>query len=132
MTILLDSNVVIDLATNSEWADWVADQLESMPDQMFAVNQIVFGETAFVYRTVAELDDVLVRFDIEKVSIPWMAAFRASRAFADYRARGGTRSSLLPDFYIGAHAEVSRFTLLTRDARRYRTYFPDVAIVAPG
>lgn len=132
MTVLLDSNVVIDLATNSDWADWAAEQLDVLSSQPFAINQIVYAEAAFSYKAPAELDGLLTDLGIERLNLPWEAGFPASRAFRTYRERGGSRTSPLPDFYIGAHAQVSGLTLLTRDARRFRTYFPEVRLVAPN
>lgn len=132
MTVLLDSNVIIDLATESEWADWVAGQMEVLSNRPFAINQIVYAEAVFSYNSAAALDELLSGLGIERLNLPWEAAFPASRAFRTYRERGGSRSSVLPDFYIGAHALVSGLTLLTRDARRFRTYFPEVDLIAPN
>lgn len=131
MTVLLDSNVVIDLASDSRWADWAAQRLDDLSGEPFAVNQIIYAETAFSYNSPDELDRLLSELGIERLNLPWEACFPASRAFAAYRSRGGTRTSPLPDFYIGAHAQVSGLTLLTRDAVRFRTYFPSINIIAP-
>ena len=132
MTVLIDSNVVIDLATNSEWANWAADRLAELADEPFAINQLIYSESLFSYRSADHLDSLLAQLGIERLSLPWAAAFPASRAFRAYRERGGSRTSPLPDFYIGAHAQVANLTLLTRDARRFRTYFPDINLVAPN
>lgn len=131
MTVLIDSNVVIDLATNSEWADWAAERLEDLSNEPFAINQIVYAEALFSYRSAEDLDELFSALGIERLNLPWAAAFPASRAFRTYRERGGSRTSPLPDFYIGAHAQVAGLTLLTRDARRFRTYFPSLNLVAP-
>ena len=131
MTVLIDSNVVIDLATNSEWADWAAERLEDLSSEPFAINQIVYAEALFSYRSGEDLDELFSALGIERLNLPWAAAFPASRAYRTYRERGGSRTSPLPDFYIGAHAQVAGLTLLTRDARRFRTYFPSLNLVAP-
>ena len=131
MTVLVDANVVLDLATNSEWADWAASQFAALSDEHLGVNQLIFAEVSYSFRSASELDHLLESLEISRFDLPWEAAFPAARAFLRYRRSGGTRMSLLPDFYIGAHAQVSGLTLLTRDSTRYRTYFPEVRLIAP-
>lgn len=95
------------------------------------INPVVYSEIAAGYDTKESLEGALSLFSFVRAQLPWDAAFLASRAFKAYRSRGGPRRSALPDFFIGAHAAVAQLTLLTRDAARYRTYFPTLSIIAP-
>jgi predicted nucleic acid-binding protein len=96
-----------------------------------AINQIIYAEISVRYATIEQLDDDLSAEYFVRMSLPWEAAFLAGKAFADYKRRTGTRRSPLPDFYIGAHAAVAGMTLLTRDPRRYRAYFPKLRLLSP-
>ena len=130
--VLLDSNVVIDLTRpDSLWHDWSEDQLRRYRHEGLAINQVIYAEASVGFRSMDEFNARLGQF-IVRLELPWEAAFAAGKAFLAYRQRGGIRTSPLPDFYIGAHAQVSGLKLLTRDARRYRSYFPDIEIVAPA
>jgi predicted nucleic acid-binding protein len=131
MTVLFDSSVLIDLLTGSDWADRVADEMERIADDAFAINPLIYAEVSIPYPSLEELDADLNRLVLARLDLPWEAAFLAGRAFQAYKRRGGLRTSPMPDFYIGAHAVVSGLTLLTRDAKRYRTYFPNLEIIAP-
>lgn len=131
--ILVDSNVLLDIVTaDREWLTWsqaaLADALVAGP---VVINQLVYAEVSIAYRQASELDAVLARLRIRRADLPWEAAHLAGQAFLKYRRQGGSRTSPLPDFYIGAHAQVSGIRLLTRDAKRYRTYFPHVKLIAP-
>jgi len=95
------------------------------------INPLIYAEVSMNYDTIEELDEALPERLFRRVHLPYPAGFVAGRAFLAYRSRSGRRRSPLPDFYIGAHAAVDRLTLVTRDARRYRTYFPTVALIAP-
>ena len=133
MTTLVDSNVVIDfLHPDSEWNDWSASMLENAGETgLIAINTIIYAEVSV---TFDDLDDVELALPDEyfvRAAIPWEAAFLAGRVFQKYRKRGGVKRSPLPDFFIGAHAAVAEMTLLTRDPRRYRSYFPKLKIVSP-
>ena len=129
---LFDSNVHMDiLDLDPNWLDWSRSKVVECSELgTLAINPIIYAEIASRFETLAELDDVVL--DYERLDLPWEAGFLASKAFAAYRRRGGTKTSPLPDFYIGAHALVSNLTLVTRDATRYRTYFPTVKIIAPN
>jgi predicted nucleic acid-binding protein len=130
---LVDSNVLIDLFDEaSEWRDW-ADAMVARSARRGAlvINPIVFAEVSVGFDTLEDLEDALPPAFIRREALPWEAAFLAGRAFVQYRRRGGTRPAPLPDFYIGAHAAVAGHTLLTRDARRYRYYFPRLRVIAP-
>jgi len=130
---LVDSNVLIDVVVrDQQWAAWSSDALiEALDVGPVLVDQIVFAEVSIGYRTAEACQEALAVQGIERVPIPWPAAFLAGRAFAAYRDRGGTKLAPLPDFFIGAHAAVAGLRLLTRDANRYRTYFPTVELIAP-
>lgn len=96
-----------------------------------AINPIIYSEISIGFERIEELDAAIPSSAIHRLPLPWEAAFLAGKCFIAYRTRGGSRSSPLPDFYIGAHASVNGMTLLTQDARRYRTYFPRLNLVAP-
>ena len=130
---LVDSNVLLDIVTDdSEWRDWSASMVEmAMEDGRLYINPIIYAEVSVQFGTIEELEDALPLRFCRRVDLPWSAAFLAGKAHLAYRRRGGTRTSTLPDFYIGAHAAVAGFTLLTRDARRYREYFPTLKLIAP-
>lgn len=130
---LVDTNVLFDFLTeDSDWFGWSAAMLEQASNTgTVAINQVVYAEVSIRYSTIEELNDDLSGEYFTRLSIPWEAAFLAGKAFARYKRQGGTRRSPLPDFFIGAHAAVTGMTLLTRDPRRYRAYFPKLKIVAP-
>lgn len=134
MITLVDSNVILDLVTNDPtWAEWSAEALSHAADEStLAINPLIFAEISIGFRTVEELEQLLPPDDFERLDLPYEAAFLAGKAFLAYRQRGGRRSAPLADFYIGAHAAVNRLRLLTRDPRRYRTYFPTVELIAPA
>jgi predicted nucleic acid-binding protein len=130
---LIDSNVLMDLfEDDSEWQGW-SDAMVFAARKRGAVviNPLIFAEVSAGYDSLEDVNDALPESFYRREPLPWEAAFLAGRAFSLYRQRGGTRTSPLPDFYIGAHAAVAGHTLLTRDARRYRHYFPKLRIVAP-
>jgi predicted nucleic acid-binding protein len=132
-TVLVDSNVIIDLLDrDGEWADWSAAMLTDAAERgRLVINPIIYAEVSVEYDDVDEVEDALPHDYFLRAPLPWEAAFLAGKCFERYRRRGGTKRSPLPDFYIGAHAAVTGMTLLTRDARRYRTYFPKLRIIAP-
>ena len=132
--VLIDTNVLIDVATkDSVWFDWSSKQLSRLiNERKAAINQVIYAELIPLYETIRELDLSLVpSADIRRIPLPFSAAPAASRAFLAYRKSGGQKTSPLPDFFIGAHAEAEGMVLLTRDASRYRTYFPSVTLVSP-
>jgi predicted nucleic acid-binding protein len=130
---LVDSSVMLDILTDDPtWAQWSADALaRARDDGRLAINPIVYAEISTGFERIEDLDDAVPADDLEREPLPYQAGFVAAKAFMAYRHRGGQRRSPLPDFYIGAHAAVRGYRLLTRDAARYRTYFPSVEIVAP-
>lgn len=132
--VLVDTNVLLDIATrDAEWFSWSAKQLAPLIDaRKAAINPIIYAELAPLFNNARELDLNLVPpSDFRRLALPYSAGFPAARAFQAYRKAGGQRSAPLPDFFIGAHAEAEGLTLLTRDATRYRTYFPKVKLICP-
>lgn len=130
---LIDTNVLLDLVTNDIlFVDWSVRQLDlaSMRGRL-AINDVIYAELSVRFAAIEALDAWLDQAGIAIVPIPRAALFLAGRAHLLYRKAGGTRSGVLPDFFIGAHAAISGATLLTRDGRRTRRYFPTVAVTAP-
>ena len=129
-TTLVDSCVLLDVITGDErWADWSAGQIAAAMDSgRVVINPLIYTEISVGYDTIEELDDLLPASDYEREPLPYTAGFAAGKAFLQYRRSGGDKRSPMPDFYIGAHAAVAGYQLLTRDAARYRTYFPTIAL----
>ena len=132
-TTLVDSNVLLDVATaDPAWFSWSSQALEAAANESpLAINALIYAELSIGYARVEDLEDAIPSEAFRREPLPYEAAFLAGKAFLQYRRRGGARMSPLPDFYIGAHAAVAGFRILTRDARRYRTYFPTVDLIAP-
>lgn len=130
---LVDSNVLLDiLSDDATWRPWSEPCLrDALLEGEVAINPIIYAETSVGFRAPESLDAELDAFDVTRLGLPYEAAFLAGRAFRRYRRAGGVRSSPLPDFYIGAHAEVAGLTVLTRDVSRFRTYFPTVRLISP-
>lgn len=130
--VLVDTNVLLDVATEDpRWLDWSAAQLAEGHGQL-ALNAVIYAEFSIFYPAIEEVEQALHDLQLDRLAIPYEAAFLAGKVFKRYRERGGQRSSPLPDFFIGAHAAVEGFTLLTRDPRRYREYFPDLKLISPS
>lgn len=129
----MDSGVLLDIRTEDpEWAKWSQQALARARDAgRLAINPIVYAAVSTGSDTIEDLDDAVPISDFEREPLPYEAGFLAAWVFLAYRQRGGQRRSPLPDFYIGAHAAVRGYRLLTRDASRYRTYFPSVVLVTP-
>ena len=130
--VLVDSNILLDLFTDDEeWISWSVAMLEETSSHgRLVINPIVYAEVSVRFDSLEQLEDELPE-DIVKRPLPWEAAFLAGKCFERYRRSGGTRTAPLPDFLIGAHAAVENLTLLTRDPRRFRNYFPKLRIIAP-
>lgn len=133
MTTLVDSNVILDVVTDDgEWADWSASMLASAAQRgRLVINPLIYAEVACGFSRIEDLDAALPSAYFVREPLPWPAAFLAARAFLAYRRRGGSRPTPLPDFFIGAHAALAGYTLLTRDRRRYKTYFPKLDLIEP-
>lgn len=131
--VLVDSNILLDIATNDpNWSDWSGRALsECAEHSALVINPIVYAEVSAGYTTIEALDAALPSALYRREPLPWEGGFLAGKCFVLYRRRGGLRHSPLPDFYIGAHAATGNLALLTRDATRYRTYFPKLEILAP-
>ena len=131
---LVDSNVLLDVLTEDRsWLAWSSEALARCADEgPLVINPLIYAEVSIGFDRIEELDEALDPSSFQRRPLPWEAAFLAGKCFLRYRRRGGTRSSTLPDFYIGAHALVEGLTLVTRDAARYRTYYPRLPLVAPG
>lgn len=131
--IFVDTNVLLDVVTDDlTWADWSIAQLEnaSLGGTLW-INDIVYAELAVRYNRIEDVDAFLKQAGLELMPVPREALFLASKVFTRYRKAAGTRTGVLPDFFIGAHAAVSGLPLLTRDIGRYRTYFPTLTLIAP-
>lgn len=130
---LVDSNVLLDVVTDGQaWADWSQEQLERAAlDGPLVINDVIFAEVSARYATIEAVDAMLGDLDIEVMPIPRAALFLAGKAYLQYRAGGGLRTGVLADFFIGAHAAVEQLPLLTRDARRYQSYFPTIRLITP-
>ncbi len=131
--ILVDTNVLLDIATNDPvWADWSMENLDAAANLgPVVINAVIYSEFSVGYERIEEVERLLTEVEIGWSVIPREALFLAGKVFQAYRRQGGVRTGVLPDFFIGAHAAVSGMTLLTRDAARYRTYFPKVELISP-
>ncbi len=134
MGVLVDSNVILDVLTEDPaWFAWSSETLsEWVARDTLLVNPIIYAEVSIRFEKIEDLEDALPQAHFRRVQLPWEAAFLAGKCFVQYRRRGGNKRSPLPDFYIGAHAAVVDVPLITRDAARYKTYFPSVKLIAPG
>ncbi|HMR34361.1 MAG TPA: type II toxin-antitoxin system VapC family toxin [Geminicoccaceae bacterium] len=131
--VLVDSNVLLDLFTEDPvWAGWSGAALERVGEtSTLVINPIIYAEVSVRFPTIEEVDEALSGSFFRREPLSWAAAFLAGKSFARYRRNGGAKRSPLPDFLIGAHAAVMDYEILTRDAARYRTYFPTVQLIAP-
>lgn len=131
--VLVDSNVLLDvLAEDPHWFSWSAERLAAAAEHHpLIINPIIYAEVSISFERIEELEAALPPTVFERRQLPWETAFLAGKCFLAYRRAGGERRSPLPDFFIGAHAAVEGLILLTRDAGRYRTYFPRLELIAP-
>jgi len=129
----VDTNILIDVTSgNPVWADWSRQALASAHARgPLLINAIVYAEFAIGFESQSDCEAEIGDLDLTLAEMPSSAAFRAAQAFRSYQRGGGARSAVLPDFFIGAHASIAASPLLTRDARRYRTYFPELTLIAP-
>jgi len=132
--MLVDTNVLVDVLENDpDWSDWSVAQLRAQAQiHRLVINPVIYAELSLTFSTVEALDDALAGLQIPVIDIPRPALFLAGKAFVSYRRRGGTKTNVLADFFIGAHAAVAGLPVLTRDVRRVARYFPTVAVIAPG
>lgn len=131
--LLVDTNVLVDvLQDDPQWADWSVAQMRAQSKvHELAINPIIYAEISLSFSTLEALDGVVDSLRLSMRDIPRPALFLAAKAFIQYRRRGGRKTQVLPDFFIGAHAAVAGWPLLTRDASRFRTYFPSLQVIAP-
>jgi predicted nucleic acid-binding protein len=132
--VMVDSNVLLDLMTeDARWPSWSAEAVENAADRFrLVINPIIYAEVSIRYSRIEDLEAALPKAMLDREAIPYEAAFLAGKCFLAYRQRGRTKQSPLPDFFIGAHAAVAGYRLLTRDAARYRGYFPKLSLIAPN
>jgi predicted nucleic acid-binding protein len=131
--ILVDSNVILDVLTEDpQWCRWSSETLARCAEaSILLINPIIYAEVSIGFERIEDLDAAVPDGFFRRKHLPWEAGFLAGKCFLRYRREGGKRLAPLPDFYIGAHAAIAGLTLLTRDARRYRTYFPRLTLIAP-
>jgi predicted nucleic acid-binding protein len=132
--VLVDSNVLLDLITeDAQWFAWSAAAMSRTADRFrLVINAIIYAEVSTRYSRIEELEAVLPKSAFDREPIPYEAAFLAGKSHLAYRRRGGLRRSPLPDFFIGAHAVVAGYQILTRDSARYRSYFPTLELITPS
>jgi predicted nucleic acid-binding protein len=130
---LIDSNVILDLLTEDpRWLSWSTSAIEIAGDRSrLVVNPVIYAEISAYFSRIEDLEAAIPKSMFEREPVPYEAAFLAGKCFLAYRKRGGTNRSTLPDFFIGAHAAVAGYRLMTRDPVRYRTYFPTLNLIAP-
>jgi predicted nucleic acid-binding protein len=131
--VLIDTNVLLDVfQDDSEWAPWSQDQLDAAAaTDSLAINSIIYSELSIAFARIEELDTVIEEASLNIEAIPKEALFLAGKVFLTYRRSKGTKHNVLPDFFIGAHAAVMQWPILTRDVGRYRTHFPRVQLITP-
>ena len=131
--LLVDTNVLVDVLQNDpQWAEWSIAQLRAQAQlHELVINPVIYAELSLSFSTFEALDRVLATMELAIHEVPRPALFLAGKAYLQYRRRGGGKAQVLPDFFIGAHAAVEGWPLLTRDASRFRTYFPSLEVVAP-
>ncbi len=131
--LLVDTNVLVDvLEDDPAWANWSIQQLRAQAQiHELAINPVIYAELSLAFSSVEALDETLANLGLVFMELPRPALFLAGKAFARYRRQGGVKHNVLADFFIGAHAAVTGALLLTRDARRYRSYFPSVGLIHP-
>jgi predicted nucleic acid-binding protein len=130
--ILVDTNVLLDIyRADAIWMPWSLQHLQQAKPGQLAINMVVYAELAGHPAEPANLDEFLEMLDIQMLELPRSASRLAGLAFRSYRPRGGTKTGVLPDFFIGAHAQAEGYKLLTRDAGRYKTYFPKIKLICP-
>jgi predicted nucleic acid-binding protein len=131
--VLVDTNVILDVIEDDEvWAEWSQGQMDAIAmREDLAINPVIYAELSLAFARIEELEAFVTSAEFRLLETPREALFLAGKAFLAYRKQGGTRTGVLPDFLIGAHAAVMDLPLLTRDSERYRTYFPDIQLIAP-
>ena len=131
--VLVDSNIILDIATrDSTWGAWSTRRLAELANRhVLVINPLIYAEVSIGFARIEDLEEVMPAASFRRDGLPYEAAFLAGKCYMTYRKRGGTRISPLPDFYIGAHAAVAGFRLLTRDRSYFRSYFPGLDLITP-
>lgn len=131
--VLVDSNIILDILTEDEtWFEWSADQIEQLAEKhLLAINPIIYAEISTCFENIEELEAAVPASDFARLHLPLEAAFLAGKIFLQYKKNNGTKTSTMPDFFIGAHAMIKNMILLTRDVKRYKTYFPKLSLITP-
>ena len=133
MPVLVDTNIILDVLTDDpEWADWSLDRLERHAEEGLLINPVIYAELCFGFPTLAAADDLVRQYRLIWQEVPRLGLFKAAKAFQVYKKRGGTRAFVLPDFFVGGHAEAVDLPVLTRDVNRFQTYFPRVRLLSPS
>lgn len=132
MPVLIDTNVILDLVTDVvPWAAWSSQALNRTPDETLVINPMIYAELCTGAPSLNYVDKIVSDLNLQYVEIPKEALYLSTKAYRKYRSRGGSKSSPLPDFFIGAHASILGCSIITRDVKRYRTYFPEVPLIHP-
>lgn len=133
MDMVVDSNIILDIVTeDKKWFTWSSEALAQYSEtHILVINPVIYAEVSIGFDRIEDVEVVLSPIFFRRDPIPWEAAFLAGKCFLQYRKKGGSKRSPLPDFFIGAHAAVLGIPLLTRDASRYRPYFPKLKLIAP-
>lgn len=132
MPILVDTNVILDILTDDpQWAAWSLEQLEICGRSGLVINPVIYAELCFGSPSVEFVNNLIRQYSLDYQEIPRLGLYKAATAFSVYKARKGTRTSVLPDFFVGGHAEAAAIPVLTRDTPRLRTYFPTVRLICP-
>ena len=131
--ILVDSNIIIDIVLEDKnWYTWSSEKLLELSEKsVLVINPIIYAELSIGFKRIEEIEDAVPDTFFQREPIPWEAAFLAGKCFLKYRRAGGTKRSTLPDFFIGAHAAIRNYELVSRDVSRYRSYFPSVILHCP-
>jgi predicted nucleic acid-binding protein len=130
---MIDSNVILDIVTNDQkWFKWSSETVQALAsDHALIINSIIYAEVSVGYKRIEEVEALFQSEYFIREQLPWEACFLAGKCFLSYRKQGGTKTSPLPDFFIGSHALVKGYTLVTRDVSRYKTYFPQLKLIVP-
>ena len=133
MPVLIDSNILLDIFTQDKtWFSWSSETLADYAEHdLLYINPLIYAEISAGFSCIEDLEKALPVAYIHRDNLPYEAAFLAGKCFVKYRKAGGTKTSPLPDFYIGAHAAIKGWSILTRDKGRYQSYFPTLNVIAP-
>lgn len=132
MPVIVDTNIILDVITDDpNWADWSIDILENYSSDGLIVNSAIYAELSFGIETISDVDNLIRNFGLLYKDVPRLGLFKAAKAFREYKKRKGSKDFVLPDFFIGGHAEAIGVAIITRDVNRYKTYFPNVQIIHP-